>query len=514
MLSTRARFFLAFALAYSWVADVAAAPVERFIELAIHPSDPKVLVLRYENGGGGLIYSNDAGRTFRLLCTSVIDPNMRTAGKIAVTGDGRVLMGMYEGMWQDDGRGCGWGQVPTLERAWVRDIQPHPSDPNVAFALISPSSASPTGGIVRRDANGQWSDIGPREGALVTRLLTVKTANGLRFYESMVSTPEMSVDGTAPVSTYTIRVSDDGANWEEFPIAAMAEESPTLEAVDPSNPDRIVVLTNQYGTSARLLVSNDRGRSFTDYLTVSGLGGIAFAPDGRVWIGEPPSVSSGDLSKGLWFSQSLASPPTKVAEYGVECVHYQPATETLYVCQAFTFGTADQTSGAFEQLFKFAEMKDFLACDGIDMPSTCQAQLCKDYCGAGHFAQAPLCCVYEDPLCGPAVAESEGTGTRAACDAVSAGAAAGTAGAPGNAGATAGTAGGDVENAGRSGSVAPATTPNSSASPSTAANRDSGCGCSLTGRRAPSAAWPFALATLVAMVCRARRCATAKRRRG
>jgi hypothetical protein len=74
-------------------------------------------------------------------------------------------------------------------------------------------------------------------------------------------------------------------------------------------------------------------------------------------------------------------------------------------------GTADPEKGTFDELFRLTEAKDFLKCDGQDLPMECKMQLCGAYCGPGHFAQAPLCEVYTDPLCGPAVApEATGTG--------------------------------------------------------------------------------------------------------
>ena len=57
----------------------------------------------------------------------------------------------------------------------------------------------------------------------------------------------------------------------------------------------------------------------------------------------------------------------------------------------------------------------------------CKMQLCGAYCGAGHFAQAPLCEAYDMPgMCGPSVAPDSG----------------GAGGASGGAGGARGSAGG------------------------------------------------------------------------
>ena len=506
MLAARISLAIAISSAMLLATGAAAAPVERFIEIGIHPGDPEVMVLRYENGGGGLLYSNDAGRTFRLLCTSAIDPSMRNAGTILLTGDGRVLMGLFEGMWQDDGRGCGWSVVPALDGRWVTDVAAHPTDLMTTFTITSSSTSDTMSGILQRDANGQWSDVGKRENLLITRLAVASTPKGLRFYQSIIRGQTMPADGGRPQPIYMIRVSDDaGESWQEHSFDAPPDGTVRLEAVDPTNAERIVVVIDRSSDSDSVMVSADRGQTFSEYLVVSDFSSIAFAPDGRVWIGEPSSISTPDASRGLWFAESLESPAAKIADYGVECLSYQPATETLYVCQAFGFGTADATSGAFTELFKFSQLKDFVSCEGVDMPATCQVQLCKDYCGAGHFAQAPLCCAYNDPLCGPSVAESEGTGTRAQCGGV------GTDAGVVDGGLALSGAGGGSGNAGSSSSAgavgAPGVPePDSGAKaplPSSGGDGDA-CGCRTPGR-GRTFRWHVALAGLALTIGVSRR---------
>jgi hypothetical protein len=56
-------------------------------------------------------------------------------------------------------------------------------------------------------------------------------------------------------------------------------------------------------------------------------------------------------------------------------------------------------------LFQFTDLAAFVSCPGVDMAAACQSQLCLGYCGPGHFAQAPLCCAYDEQYCGPSVAD-------------------------------------------------------------------------------------------------------------
>jgi hypothetical protein len=396
-------------------------------------------------------------------------------------------MGVFEGMWQDDGDGCAWSTVPAFDGRWVTDITAHPTDPMIAFAITSNGGPEAMNGLVRRDASGQWSDLGTRENLIISRLAIASTPEGLRFYQSVLRGQTMPDDGGIPQPIYEIRVSDDeGASWEAYPFEGAGNASLRLEAVDPSDPDRIVVTIDRGDAPDSVLVSSDRGQTFEDLLMVTDLGGIALAPDGRIWIGEATSISNSEASKGLWFAPSLDAAPTKLADYGVECLGYQPANETLYVCQGFSFGTADE-SGAFTQIFRLTETKDFVACEGVDMAATCQAQLCRDYCAAGHFSQAPLCCAYDDPQCGPSVAESEGTGSRAMCEGTVGGGSpdAGLAGSGGAGGSVSGGAGsaGSTPDAGTTPAAAGTTGPKGGSS---GGGDGGGCGVLTRSKHASS----------------------------
>lgn len=110
----RALSVLWLALLTALAAPASASPVERLHQMSVHPMDPSRLVVSYENGAGGLLYSQDGGRSFKLVCSSMVSTLLKSVGKIAITGDGRLMMARFEGMWQDDGRGCQWGLAPGL----------------------------------------------------------------------------------------------------------------------------------------------------------------------------------------------------------------------------------------------------------------------------------------------------------------------------------------------------------------------------------------------------------------
>jgi hypothetical protein len=440
-----------------------AGPPEQLTQVAIHPSDPKRMVVRYFNGGDGEFVSNDGGKTWQLLCDSLLftDPTIK-GGPLVISNDGTMSMGVFTGLWHDDGHACAWSSEPKYDGQWVGGLALDPTDPDITYAVTS--SGGKENGLLRRDKSGTWSDLGTKEMLLLSDVSVVAKGTGRRFYAAGVKGEIIPSDGGLPESNYVIRVTDDdGATWTEH-VYGGAHGIFHVQGVDPTNPDRIIASIERAGDSGTpaetvdsILVSSDQGKTFKPYLTITEVGGVAFAPDGRVWIGDAGYALDSTQPKGLYFAPSLDKPATKLSmgDYPVQCLDYQPSTSALYACQYTTFGAVDAKSGAFTTLLDVRTVASFIDCSGVDMAAVCQTQLCNAYCGLGHFAQAPVCCAYDTFSCGPAAADNvvavcpaTGTGGTAgaggAGGTTSSGGASGGGGTSGAAGAsTAGTAGND-----------------------------------------------------------------------
>jgi hypothetical protein len=133
---------------------------------------------------------------------------------------------------------------------------------------------------------------------------------------------------------------------------------------------------------------------------------MAWAPDGRVWIGD----MGGDASRGLWAAPNIDTAPQQLpmADYAVQCLAYRPETDTLYACQHFWLGEVGADTGAFSTRLSFATVGELVTCSGQDIAHSCEQQLCGAYCGVSHFAAAPVCGAYDNPGCGVPVARAEG----------------------------------------------------------------------------------------------------------
>lgn len=412
MLSVRQGFWLSTLICTLVTPAIAwAGPTEEFKQLALHPTRPEIMALRYSEGNGGLFMTEDSGMTWKMMCASMIAPgyNMQSGASISIASDGTMLTASFDGVWEGKAGGCTWALAPDVKLP-VRDVTRDPRDPSVMYTVTAGGNDGTRNAVWRRDSGGSWSPLGEDAPTLLSRIRVVELPDGgLRLYESGQRAMGPQMMPQAPQRPeYLIRVSDDlGKTWREHMFESSIEGSLRLEAVDPTQPDRIIAVVENTGTGDVLLLSDDQGQTFREYLTVTEFGGVSFAPDGRVWIADRGDASNLSSPKGLWAAPDLSAAPTaEITDYGVWCVTYQPTTERLYMCQRWYFGTFDAQSKSFAPTFDFTKAKEFISCPGVDGDQVCKAQLCSAYCGPRHYATSELCSRYNEPECGiPAAAQ-------------------------------------------------------------------------------------------------------------
>jgi hypothetical protein len=279
---------------------------------------------------------------------------------------------------------------------WVSDISSDPVDPQGVYLVTSSGNDGSQNGLYHRDASGAWSQVGALEFVLISRVRVVDLGGGnTRIYQSVldgtIDGDEMVAGMTVQVPNYLMRYSEDGASsWTSFPLGVI-DGTFRLQDVDPSNPDRLVATRDRADEGTTVIVSSDRGETWTDYLELTEFGGLAFAPDGRVWIGDSGATTDPEAPIGIYAAASLDESPTLLTgDYPVRCLRYID-DDTLFACQRFTGGLVKTADGTMEESFKFTEVESLVSCDGVDMLAACEMQLRNAYCGITHFPLAPLC---------------------------------------------------------------------------------------------------------------------------
>jgi hypothetical protein len=405
----------------------ASGPVERLVQVLLHPTNPDVIVVRWGLASDGYLISRDGGRTFSAFCSDAItasngaedsinhlsSKSVSGLGATLIDAQGRLMLAQNGALWSDDGSGCSWNQVPGFEGFWPYSLLRDPGAPDELLAVVNLSSGEfpdleARARLLRRAADGSWQsweqagsifpDV-PGQRAYGSELVAAATEAGTRLYATAdVSRGPISAN---EVQTHHIVTSTDGGRtWSEgFPLGAELAANFVLLAVDPRQPRRVLGAQVSDNAADVLWLSEDEGKSFTNYGQVRAVSAVTFAPDGRVYIADSGDSTSGeDAIGGLWTAAQLGQPLVKVDNTdSLDCLAWSEPRQTLYACVRDRFGTLDPQTGAFQQVTRMSEVGALVSCAGFDVRASCEAELNAgpSWCCTGHFPFTPLCGDYD-----------------------------------------------------------------------------------------------------------------------
>lgn len=498
----------------------AGGPPESLVQAAVHPSNPDRIAMRWEFAGEGLVFTSDGGQTWQTLCLGgATPPDVRVSSlqAIAFDDDGHLYAGHFSGATRDDGTGCGFEPETTFGTGFMTGFAHHPADPSRLFAIAQLDNVSQTltNRTYERGADGAWVEIDVSPGLLYGMVVAALPNGGTRIYQLYGTDPLFDPNNPADNwPSYRIRYSDDGgANWTVQAVYDVGSSTNRLflEAVDPTDPDRLVLslrrsagsTSPRAGLKDEVLVSGDRGATFATYATIEQFGGLDMGPGGQVWIGDQGDGFDLDVPAGLWTASDLGTAPTKATDsYQATCVKYLPGRDALLICSRTRAGVTGTDGTDFQELFSFGAADRLVYCADGDTLGTCQQQFTRFWCLPAHFEAAPMCCGYESALQTPNMPRDcsawdygPGQDNRNGTDGGMPGATdAGGAGGAGNPPSSAGSGGSPPSQGGEGsgdGGQAPGTgtdAGNSGGTDSADASGDDGCGCRIAGGKRPRGA--------------------------
>jgi MYXO-CTERM domain-containing protein len=390
-----------------------AGPPEFLSNAAFHPSDENMLVVRYEGGFGGLLLTRDGGKSFRVLPSRAFTQygadNTRMA--LRVGSDGKVLVGLSDGLFVDDGKGCGMGLAqPDFDQQWVAAMAPHPSNPDITYFVTTGDTEGKHAGVWKRDKSGVLTALGKSEpvsagvsGVIVQGLGAIARAastEGVRIIETGTRQTYMQgqdIPTTAPI----LRYSDDlGATWTESPVPDpdKTQGQVRLLAAEAGEPMKLVVSLEVYLGSTdkpdQVLLSTDGAQSFTTYSKdLLSAGQALVLPDGQLLLADNGSPG------GLWKAERIGKPLTKISEESTKCLALQPKTNKVFACRGYEVGMLDVAKGDFCGIFQMNETVGPVECTpDILKNAKVEGQLCDAWCGPAHYAFSPLCALLNPPM--------------------------------------------------------------------------------------------------------------------
>lgn len=400
---------------------VKAGAPEALTEILVRPRDPRTVAIRYNNAFGGLMLSDDGGRSFRIRPgLTFTRSGVRQDASFAMTADGAIFFGGSDGLFVLDADGCNPAKVTGS--AWSGSMTLHPRDPGVLFFVTSHGAMSERTGLWKRDARGVVLALGPDDslgdGTDFTttgmRAVTVEAAmDQVRIVQT--GTRVMRSDaGTKSVAIF--RFTDDyGMTWVERTIPApLGSGTPRLLAVDARRPQlaSVAITVDGYPDPPDIvLITRDGGDSFVSYIEgLTSVGQAHSSLDGRFWVADVGDPASSTPTGGLWFAKQLGDEPEQVLRgVGILAVAEDPNSSKLWISEDYSLALFDPETRTRCRVFDMNDTKGFVLCpaENLAKNSTAKEQMCLGFCGALHFAAAPLCSLYNDQvgLCGKPGAE-------------------------------------------------------------------------------------------------------------
>jgi hypothetical protein len=432
---------------------VLAGPIEVFNGVDVASGNPDRLTARWTFGDSGFFVSEDRGASFRMSCFPAVNSTLmgRSVQALKTATDGSMCVGTVNQVFCSNTKGCDWKEAPEMAGQWVSDFAEDPIDKQVLY-LATGTAEGDNGIYVRETPTSAWKPLGKQLPAWFSRVHVVKNGTGKRIYVSSQENVFMDgADGGPPVQQvkYFVRYSDDNAaTWTSNYYGVIPERTNLrLVAIDPTNSDRIVVLLVRTGEllTDDLYYSDKRGEpgSYVKIGTVTEFSGATFTPEGVLYYGD-----NDQMTPGLYKVAKLGEPPSKISgSTKIGCVNYDPASERLYICADWRFGTADVSTGEFTMLFNIMNASEFIECgDEAPLNVSCGPALrSPNFCDITHYPAAPVCVEYFGTGgAGSAAAGGSGgmSGGSAGTPSAGAGGSAGSSGAGAVSGGGAGSAGG------------------------------------------------------------------------
>jgi hypothetical protein len=374
------------AAALAFAASLVAAPAlanGRFPaagQIAVDPSDPNHLVVRTTYG---LTVSTDHGAHWSWVCEAAVGYGGTEDPMMAITADGSLIAGIFEGLSASHDKGCQWDFAQGgLKDRYVIDLATEKVTPKNAVLLISNS----VGGSMfltelweTKDNAATWTVAGvdmPVDFLGLT--LDAAPSDPQRVYVS-------GRYGKPDYEGAIERTNDRGKTWQKLAIPGSNDMSlPYIGGIDPQNPDVVYVRLDAAKTD-KLVVTKDGGTTWKDAFTSTGnLLGFALSPDGS-------TVAVGGDTDGVWTAPASTLAFTQVSKIGTKCLTWTPAG--LYACadefvDGFAVGLSTDQGHTFTPVMHLQVL-----CGPLECPATTtNGSMCPDAWGATKLAIGGATC--------------------------------------------------------------------------------------------------------------------------
>lgn len=338
-------------------------------DIAFHPTNPDVIVARMTFG---LLVSEDRGETWRWICAAATgaDPT-REDPPIAVMPDGSILVGTFGGLARSASDHCSFELPEALRDRFVIDVQPEAMSPGTVWAIAT--SGSDPDEVYRSVDQGQtFARVGAPVDDILLERVRVAPSDPTRVYLSG-AVPVMPIvyDGGVPDGGPTtterlgffLRSSNGGETFEPIEMPLVDEERNVhLLAVDPTNPDRVLVrMTRRVidDREERVLLTEDAGDTWTPVASGRQISGGAFSPDGtRAWV-------TSRILDGLFRSEDGGRSFTQLQRLSLPCL--EMSGDEVWICvdelvEGYAMARSTDDGETLEPTLHFMDIYQMVEC--------------------------------------------------------------------------------------------------------------------------------------------------------
>ena len=230
----------------------------------------------------GLILADSSDGPFRLLCTEATKTNTSEKPDLLLMPEGTLILATSRGLIRSTDAGCSFQAIEPLGELLVPAAAQHPDDPEHFY--VSAFDAERGGLFETHDGGASFDQLQPAsESDFIATILLAPSQPDRMYIEGQL----IAMDGLEPY----VAVSDDGGeSFERFEVPLLpTEDTFELLAVSPQDPDLLVgraADADPVALQDRLLVSHDRGETWSSPATVHAMTEARFSADGTtLWVG-------------------------------------------------------------------------------------------------------------------------------------------------------------------------------------------------------------------------------------
>lgn len=359
---TSALVVLVLLLAFTPAAQ-AHGPFPKSQEIVFHPTDPNTILIR---ATFGLLLTTDGGAHWNWICYDALGFSRNDGVDPAVTilSDGTLVSASRRGLVRSVDNACAFESPnETLETAFLVDQVRDPSDGMSSFTVTSNARANNL--VFGTSDNGAtWTPTGDPIDMILFESMLMSASDPNRMYLTAVL--PISVDN--PRQGFFYRSNDRGDTWSKKELVGLMDgHSPELLAVNPTNPDEVLVTETNANTlvARRVMRTTDGGDTWEELEAFAGkrLYASAYSDDGKkLWLG-------GLEGFGLWLSEDGGEFTQVNDEAEVSCLTFHE--DTLWVCgdqftDLYMVGRSMDDGATIESVVGFDDIRGVLPCDAGD----------------------------------------------------------------------------------------------------------------------------------------------------